>query len=191
MFDGGHTTPEYSSAEISPHVNGLPLADILKKAIESRRDKACRDYSPKLDSYLPCLDIADYMKRERSYRKRLFYCEIYDCKRSCNISACIRHKGGAVVMDQFVHHCYNYTTNQGAETDLDIQPFVFEKNAYFAELERIKQALAAKEQTDKLILPSALMTVYHNGKEASFFVRSTNKTPGFAQDMMYPGNMRH
>jgi len=175
IFDGAFATSDYSSLEISPLVDSSPLADMLEKAIKSCGSGACGEFSPMLETRLPCLDIADYMKQERSRRKLLFFCEAHDCGCSCDISASLRHKGGAVTMDQFVHRRFCYDDNQVADSDLGLQPFVFEKNEYFSELERVKHVLAAKEQTDRLALPTAQMKVYHNEKEARFFVRSTDK----------------
>jgi len=175
IFDGECATPEYSCVEISPVIDGFPLADMLGNAIKTWPCKERRETPPGLECRLPYLDIADYMKQERSYKKRLFHCADYDCDYGCDMTANIRHKGGSVVMDQFVYHCYNFIENQSVESSLDIKPFTFEKDEYIEELERVKRVVTAKELTDKLVLPTALMKVYHNDNEASFFVRSTRK----------------
>ena len=169
-----YATPKYSSLEISPQIDGTPLAVMLEKAIGSQCGETCGGHLPRLERFLPYFDIADYMKQERSYRKTLFFCEAHDCRCNCDITACIRRKGADITMDQFVLHCDS--ANQGIDIALDLQRFVFDETAFGAELDRVRQVLASKEQTDELTLPTALMKIYHNGNVAPFFVHSTNRS---------------
>jgi len=183
IAQSGYATGEYSSLEISPQIDGSPLAGILERALDPLAAEICGGYAPQLEGFLPYFDIADYSKQERSYRKTLFFCEDRDCGCNCDISACIRRKGDAMVMEQFVHHCYADDARQGADSALGISPFVFDKAAFDAELDRARHALASSEQADQLALPTALMRVYHNGCAARFFVRSTNRSA-----WVYPNN---
>ena len=171
-----YATPQYSSLEISPQIDGAPLAGMLEKAIESQCGETCGGCLPRLEGPLPYYDIADFMKQERSYRKTLFFCGPHDCGNNCDVSACIRRKGGGVAMDQFVLHCDSDNANRDVDIALDLQRFVFDETAFGAELDRVRQVLASKEQADGLKLPTALMKIYHNGKAAPFFVHSTNRS---------------
>ena len=171
-----YATPKYSSLELSPHIDGAPLAGMLEKAIVSQCGETCGGCLPRMERLLPYFDVADYMKQERYYRKTLFFCGSPDCGSNCDVSACIRRKGSGVAMDQFVLHCDSDNSNRGADIALDLQRFVFDETALSAELDRVKQVLASKEQTDELRLPTALMKIYHNGKAAPFFVHSTNRS---------------
>ena len=186
ILDGENSSPEYCSLEISPHINGLPLSDIVLGVVLSGQDSFCREFRPKPEGCLPYVDVADYMKRSRSFRKRLFFCDNYECGCVCDFSASIRTKGSDVILDQFAHHCHNYDTGQSFDNALDIRSYVFEEKAFMAELERVCDALVTRGKTSSLALPTALMRVFLNDKETSFFVHGSRKNtwinPGSKND---------
>jgi len=176
IFDGEYATPEYSSLEISPLINGAPLADILQALVKKER-AVCHEHLHGLTSYIPYYDIADYMKDERSHRKLMFFCPTHPekCGCDCEFSACLRKKGGAIIMDRFVQSCYGHAGKRAADYALDMRKFAFDENEYRAELERVKKAFDSKERTNMLLLPTAQMKAYRDGEETSFYVRGARK----------------
>jgi len=188
LTDGEFTTSEYSSVEVMPAIDDILISNIIIEAISNIKGiSICREYSPKLSTCLPYLDIYDYGKLGNPHKKRFLYCTNSCCKCSCWFHFNIHHFESVISIEQFVQWINNHPVlsndHKRYDNQLDIRSVVFDRAEYFNELERVKRILISKEQMIELKLPTALLRIYHNDKVIPFFVRGAR-----TRTWVYPDN---
>lgn len=186
ISEGEYTTEDYSSKEMTLLIDGVSIKEMILNASKSMNVKICQRESPMLNSCIPYLDIAEYQNLNTNSAKRILYCSrsySNDCKYDCWFNVIISQNGPDVIWSRFIRKVYNRKENKTTAVELELQPFVFNKNAYLSLFERIMRSLISKEQTKELRLPTDKLMVFHNDKITPFFVRgASNRT------CVYPDN---